>query len=173
MKEEMTIRVRLDRKTFARFALFDALVLKRRWVRPALFSAMLLSFAAVAFLFSEREQATLVGVVLTAVGLALPVAYWGGYLTSVRKKARALKLDASWTAYLLRLSDAGVTVEGGDKTGTLDWERLYGAWRRRGCVYLYVSDSRAFLLPDGQASVGPAELWEFITRHLPQDRTHG
>lgn len=173
MAEEISISVKPDQKTFVRFALFDAFVRKRRWVRPALFSAILVAFAAAGLLFSGHAQAPLVGGTLGAVGLGLPAAYFGAYLASVRKKAKALGLDADRTVYTIRLTDKGVSAEAGNEVASYGWTGLHGAWRRRGCVYLYVSADRAFLLPDGQATATPDELWAFVAARLPHDRAHG
>ena len=54
-REIITIHVKMDRQTFRRFALFDTFRLKKRWCKPALFCAILLVFAAVAFA-AGREQ---------------------------------------------------------------------------------------------------------------------
>ena len=37
----ITIPVRLDEKTFRRFARFDMLVLRKRWVKPMVFALIL------------------------------------------------------------------------------------------------------------------------------------
>ena len=50
MKETITIPVRLDEKTFRRFARFDAFLLRRRLAKPAVFAAIFLAFSLVAFL---------------------------------------------------------------------------------------------------------------------------
>ena len=72
----ITIPVRLDSRTFKRFALFDAFVVKRHWRGPALFAAVLLGFAALALLL-RRAQSGLIAAVLLAVGLGLPFVYIG------------------------------------------------------------------------------------------------
>ena len=40
----ITIPVRLDEKTFKRFARFDMFALRRKWIRPVLFSLILIVF---------------------------------------------------------------------------------------------------------------------------------
>ena len=44
----ITVHVRLDAKTFRRFSRFDMLRLRRRWVRPTVFAAILIAFAVMA-----------------------------------------------------------------------------------------------------------------------------
>ena len=73
-REIITIHVKMDRQTFRRFALFDTFRLKKRWCKPALFCAILLVFAAVAFA-AGREQSALIGSVLLLVGLGCAPIY--------------------------------------------------------------------------------------------------
>ncbi len=175
MREAITIEVRPDRATFVRFALFDTFIRKRRWARPALFSAIFLAFAVAGASLSDRAQSPLVVLVLTLVGIGLPVTYFFMYLASVRKKANALKLDGRRTVYTLRLTGApdGIRVAGAGETASYQWSGAYGAWRTRGCVYLYVTKERAFLLPDGQATVDAVALWAFLAARLHDGRVHG
>ena len=70
-RQSIVISVRLDEKTFRRFARFDMLRLRKRWVKPALFALILCAFAFVA-LISRKPQSGLIAAVLLAVGLGLP-----------------------------------------------------------------------------------------------------
>ena len=49
-EKEIVIPVKLDERTFKRFARFDMFVLRKKWVRPAVFSLILLGFAAIALI---------------------------------------------------------------------------------------------------------------------------
>ena len=82
MNRQITIPVRLDEKTFKRFSRFDMFRLRRRWVRPVVFALILLAFAALA-LFSGRAQGGMIAAVLVAVGLGLPLVYFGTFLSQV------------------------------------------------------------------------------------------
>ena len=48
--KEIVIPVKLDEKTFKKFARFDMFILRKKWVRPVVFSLIMLGFAAVALL---------------------------------------------------------------------------------------------------------------------------
>ena len=63
--ETITVPVRLDQKTFKRFAWFDMFILRRGWVRPAIFS-LLIPIGAAALL-SPKEDAGLIAAVQTAL----------------------------------------------------------------------------------------------------------
>ena len=88
----ITVHVRLDAKTFRRFSRFDMLRLRRRWVRPTVFAAILIAFAAVALL-TGRAQAGLIAAVLLAVGLGLPLVYFGSFLSQVNMQVMRYNLD--------------------------------------------------------------------------------
>ena len=64
--KEITVRVRLDAKTFKRFSRFDTLRLRKRWTRPAAFALILVAFAVVALL-TGKAQAGLIAAVLLVV----------------------------------------------------------------------------------------------------------
>lgn len=173
-REIITIHVKMDRQTFRRFALFDTFRLKKRWCKPALFCAILLVFAAVAFA-AGREQSALIGSVLLLVGLGLPAVYVGTYLSQLNAQAKKLRLDPPRPVYTLRLAQEGVTIQNDMKaeaTVSLEWKNIHAAWRVRGCIYLYATPARAFLLPDGQADAPPQELWAFLAAHLAKERLH-
>ena len=46
------------------------------------------------------------------------------------------------------------------------WPEVQAAFRRKGCIYLYVSPAKAFLLPDGQADATDGEVWAYLKDHM-------
>ena len=87
----IVIPVRLDEKTFKRFARFDAFILRKKWIKPLVFSLILVAFSLVA-LFARKAQSGLIAAVLLTVGLGLPVVYFGSFLSQVNMQAVRLKL---------------------------------------------------------------------------------
>lgn len=164
----IVIPVELDEKTFRRFARFDMLKLRRRWVRPAVFALILIAFAAAA-LIAGREQSGMIAAVLLAVGIGLPVVYVGSFIAQVNMQALQHKLKPPRKVYTVRMGDNGITVENNQKKEQalqLAWKDIPQAFRARRCIYIYVSPAKAFLLPDGQASVPQDEVWAFLTAHM-------
>ncbi len=165
---EIVVRVKLDERTFKRFSRFDALKLRKRWVRPVAFAAILAAFAAVA-LFTGKEQAGLIAAVLLAVGLGLPAVYFGTFFSQVNLQAVRQKLKPARPVYTVRLDGNGVRVTNDQREEApvrLRWSELQAAFRAKGCIYLYVNAARAFLLPDGQANVSPDELWACLQKQM-------
>lgn len=165
---KITIPVRLDVKTFRRFSRFDMFVLRKRWVRPVVFALILIAFAAVALL-SGKAQAGLIAAVLLAVGLGLPLVYFGTFLSQVNLQAARIKLDKPRLVYTVTLDFDGVRVVNNMKkedAQAVKWTDAQAAFRRKDCVYLYVSPVKAFLLPSGQADATDDEVWAYLRAHM-------
>ncbi|MCR5347670.1 MAG: YcxB family protein [Fretibacterium sp.] len=161
----MTLHVTLDGRTFRRFALFDTLQRQRLWRRPALFACLMILFSLVCFLGGS----TLLAFVLFSVGFGLPAVWFGTFLFQVNAQAR--RLNASHASYPVTLDEAGILGPGLE--AALPWEQVHSARRAQDCVYLYVTPSRAILLPQGAIAFEPhspsqkEELWTFLTQHMP------
>lgn len=162
----VTVAANIDAKTFRRFALFDAFARQKRWRSPALFAAILAAFSAVCFAArGTRAQATLLGGVLLGVGLVLPLVWLGMFALSLRRSAKRLGLSAEKTQYTVALSPEKIHVSNDREEADFPWGAVHGAWRVKGCVYLYVSPTRAFLLPDG---ANTQRAWELIEQCAPK-----
>jgi hypothetical protein len=173
MKDALvTVPVMLDEKTLRRFTVFDMLTVKRMWRSPLIFALMMSGFATVCFFMVGRaEGAALLGTVLLAVGLGLPVLYAFRFLRLVDAQVKRHDLTRPRTVYTLGFSreENGVFAENpGGESACYEWARLSGAFRDSGCVYLYVTRNRAFILPENQAEGG--DLWELFTEMLPPEK---
>lgn len=169
-RTEYTIPVKLDARTFRRFSLFDALKLRKRWVRPVLFALILVAFAVVALL-SGKEQAGMIAAVLLVVGLGLPLVYFGSFFSQVNLQVARHNLDKPRRVYTVVLNADGVRVTNDQMAEApvqLSWKEVQAAFRAKGCIYLYVNATRAFLLPDGQGNAPAEEIWEYLLKHMGQ-----
>ena len=110
---------------------------------------------------------------LFAVGLGLPLVYFGMFFSQVNMQALQRKLDKGRPVYTVRLHQGGITVVNDQKKEdplTVLWKDTQRAFRAKSCIYLYVSASRAFLLPDGQADAPQDEVWDYLTRHMGKQK---
>ena len=163
----ITVEVSLDRKTFRDFALFDTFVLKKRWIRPAVFCGIMTVFAIAALLIG-KEQSALIAGVLFAVGIGLPAVYIISFLDQINSQAKKNRLSADRKIYTVTLGSEDIAVRHHRQEGetlSVKWNDIAGIYRRRSCVYIYTDKNKAFLLPDGQADVTDSELWEYISEH--------
>ncbi|MGN0774428.1 MAG: hypothetical protein ACI4MP_11645 [Candidatus Ventricola sp.] len=173
--DTVTVHVRINAGIFRRFALFDTFRLKRRWVSPAVFCAVFLAFSFLC-MASGREQADLIGTILQIIGLGLPVCYVLSFMVQVHDQCRRLGLKTLRPAYTLNLCKTELRVINDmqkEPEVVLPYASLHGVWRASGAYYLYAAPARAFILPDGQCALSPAELYDLLTDRLPQGALHG
>ena len=140
-ERSIMIPVRLDEKTFKRFARFDMFTLRKRWVRPVIFSAILIAFAFVALL-TKKAQSGMIAAVLLAVGIGLPVVYFGSFFSQVNMQALQQKLKPPRNVYTVTLREEGIRVENNQRQEDvleMEWTAVQKAFLRKGCIYLYVT----------------------------------
>ncbi len=168
MAKQIDIPVRLDARAFRRFCAFDTFRRQRRWYFPVM-AAMVLVTISAAGLFGVVPLSESASGVLMGLGLAIPMLIFGLYLIQIETQVARQHLKESPLVYTLCLFAEGVRVVNGQKREApveLGWDRFWGAFRRADCIYLYVNPQRAFILPDGQASTTPAEVWRYLQKYL-------
>ena len=169
MQKSIAISVTLDAKTFRRFAFFDTFVIKKRGRKPILFSLILLAFAAVA-LFLKKEQSGMIAALLLVIGLGLPILYTGTFMSQLNMQVERFKLAKGRKVYAVTLADDGVAVRNFQQKEEelhLSWDDIWRAYQRKGCVYLYATPAKAFLLPSGQADAPDQAVLEALKEKLP------
>jgi hypothetical protein len=170
-KSVITVSVHMDYKTLREFSLFDTFVLKKHWLRPAVFGAIFLIFAVVCFAAAGKEQNWLLGTVMLLIGLGMPAVYVGMFLSQVKSQAKKLRLPRK--VYTLTFTNEYVRIFNNMKQEdqvTLEWPKIPAAFRRKKAIYLYAAPTRAFILPDGQADASADELWAMMEKHLRKGR---
>ena len=163
------IPVELDKVTFRRFATFDTIRRQHRWRLPVWFFLIMAAISVYLFLQTDKAQSALLGGVMLAVGLSLPVIYFTSFYVTLRENT--IKYCLPRQVYTLRLSDADVYIRSDVNKAeeqTVPWDKLYAAFRARDAVYLYALPTKAFLLPNGQADVSDDELWAFLQENMPK-----
>ncbi len=173
-EKSLTIKVYMDAATFRSFALFEGFTRQKRWRPLAVFAGILLASAAVCFfMLAQQPQAMLPAVVLTLVALGLPIVYWFSFLSSVKQQSQKMRLDVPRYAYTLVLSAAeGIDVESGQERLHCPWEEVLSVYHGKGCTYLYLSHTKAYLLPDAQVPQGAEALWQLLRSKVPAERLH-
>lgn len=170
-KKELLIPARITADVFREFAAYDAMIRQKRWRGPM---AFLLIFALLSALCYSQVQrlrgAWLLGTVLLAVGVGLPLAYFVNFYLSVKAQGKKLGGESAPIAYTVRLREEGILAENGKERVTLGWEQLHGAVRLSHSVCLYVSARQAYLLPgEAEEKVG-REIWEWVSEYIPAEK---
>lgn len=163
----LLIQSRITPEAFREFAVFDTLYRQKRYLRPLVFAAILAGFAAVCFSQrGQREQAALLGGVLLAVGLGLPLVYFLTFFYSVYKQAKQLKGKKAPLAYTVELSQEQVAVLVGEQRMEYRWEDILAVYRIRHSTCLYVAANRAYLLPAAADGREEQKRWAFLCEHI-------
>lgn len=169
----LTLKVHIAPESFRAFAVFDVFTRLRRWVPMATFTGIMTVFAVLCFLLrAKAEQATLLGVVLLVVGLGLPAIYIKQFYTSVKGQIKKLGITGPTYVYALSLTPEALLVETarGAKE-SFPWTDMHGAYRNEKATYLYVSSTKAYIMPDDCVE-NPQALWQFLSEQLPAEKLH-
>lgn len=149
MKESVTVEANISSDNFVRFALYDTFIMRKRWRAPGLFAAIMCGFSLVCFtLLRNREQSSLLGLVLLSVGLVLPTVWVLMFIASARAQAKKSRLTPYKAQYTVVFSENGFDVVKDKERAKFAYKDIKRLVRRRDCVYIYVDTGRAFLLPD-------------------------
>lgn len=175
MPDSISISSRITSKIFREFAVFDTLIRQKRIKSPAFFSGAFLIFSFICFLMRNRaESAMFLGGVLLGIAIVFPGVWLGSFFLSIRSRCKLMNLsDTGLHAYTVTMNDNNITVTNAlqrEKHLRLEWNQLYHAYRTKDCIYLYVSQVQAFLLPDDCANVTPDQLWDYLRQRMAADR---
>lgn len=170
-KKELLIPARITEAVFQEFATYDALVRQKRWRGPMAFLLIFGILSALCYTQTQRLRgAWILGTVLLAVGVGLPLAYFVNFYLSVKAQGKKLGGEKAPIAYTVRLREEGILAENGKEKVTLGWEQLHGAARLSHSVCLYVSARQAYLLPVEAEEKEGREIWEWVTEHTPREK---
>lgn len=164
----LTLEGNIDERDFLRFAVYDSFKRKKAWRNPLLFTLIMAAFALICFAGRKtHEEAVFLGSVLLGIGLVLPVVWVGMYLSSVRRQARANGLSREKTQYIVTFTGDGLLVTKGKEKASFSWSDIFLVHQGRGCLYLYVSAARAFLLPECEKSDAAREI---LSAHVAKEK---
>ena len=168
----LEMRCRITPMAFREFAYYNTFVRQKQYRSPALFAAIMSISASICFSQIGRlDQAALIGSVLLAVGLGLPVAYLLSFFSSVRTQEKRLVAEGDSVAYTVRLAEDRFTVTMQAQEKEYPWKNLVFACRLRHGICLYADQYRAYLLPCESLSQKHETLWERVTSAMPKKKS--
>lgn len=166
---QITINSKIYTSTFKKFSRFNAYKKNKIWKSPLIFLALMLTFAAICFAFVGKKQgALLLGIVLSVIGIILPIVYIAQFESSIRKQAKIMKLDDGKEAYVLILSDDEVIIKSGANVKKAElqkcsWNDFKEVWLNAGDIYLYTNKGNAYILPEQDETT-----WEFVSSKIKE-----
>lgn len=175
----MTVRVTLTAGDFSSFTLFDTFRRKKMWRSPAIFAAIMSVSAVICFIMNHVDGAVMLGSVLLLVGLGMPLSYFISFFLSLRKQIRQFGLNKGvYEAYTLMLTEksTGIHIENGREQVDYAWKDVHHVYRAKHATYLYITPSRAFILPHwciedvADAKEGREQLWNLIEKKIKADK---
>lgn len=168
----MTIYTLMDEKTFRTFTIFDILKRRQYWKSPVTFASILTVSAIVCYLFHSIDGAVLLGTVLLIVGLGMPVLYFSTFFLSLRKQVKVQHLDEPRLVYTVNLDedDDGIHVKNQTEKAVYKWKDAHHAYRDWGCIYLYITKERAFLLTLKDEKDEGEAIWSLIVKMMGREK---
>ena len=168
MKQKITVHVRLSPSQFRKFCRFDNFRRQHRWFVPIMTGMIMITISMALLFFGKSRSDTMPGI-LMGLGIAFPLFAFGMYTIQIESQIAKQNLKKNPEIYILELTTAGLGVTGAMQVRSrvdLPWTSMWGAFRRKGDIYLYATPARAFILPAGQADVPDAQVWKMITQYM-------
>ena len=172
MNQDIHIHVSLTARQFRSYCAFDTFRVRRRHMPILIISAILFTLGFADLLFSKGSSGTVAGL-LIGLGIAVPMVVFGLYVIQIESQVSRQGLSSAQEMYALHLGHADVQISGLHRSAgsvRIPWYEFWAAYRAKGAVYLYASEQRAFILPDGQASVSDDQLWDYLCSHMGTQR---
>ena len=168
----MKFDVYLNEESFETFTKFDILKRRKYWRNPAIFAIILCTSAITCFCFPKKDSAVTLGIVMLLIGLGVPAVYIGTFFSNMKKQGKAQHLDEGRLAYTIELTEKekGIEISNGYEHMKYAWKDAYHAYRNRKCIYLYITDRKAFLIPDFKKEESTENVWSIITSKMGPDR---
>lgn len=168
----MTIEVDLTAEEFKRFSLFDTFRRRKMWRSPVTFASILSFCALICYLMHHVEGAVMLGSVLLLVGLGMPITYFTAFFTSLNKQARTLGLPKVVYSLCLTEKSNGIAIENDHEQADYKWKDVYHVYRGKTATYLFMTPTRAFILPHSCIEEGADALWQLVEKKVsPKQRT--
>ena len=177
-KDYYKIPVFLGEKNFKDYIKFDVLTRQKKYKKPvSLFFALYMA-ATLCFAMQDTVDVAFVfGSIFIVAAVFIPTNFFRTLTNSMNEQTKKMKLSPPREVYTVHLSSRanGISYDyPEDKkiAGEFYWKDALSAWKTRNAIYLYVSDTQAFLIPNNNPNLDYDGIWAFIKSNLPQDKLH-
>ena len=162
----MTIKCTISEKIFKNFTIFNILKRQKFWKSPVIFASILTVCALICFIMNHIDGAVLLGCVLLIVGLGVPSVYFITFFSSLRKQVKLQNLNPPRVAYTVELNDKddGIFVSNEKESATYRWKNVFHVYLDKDCIYLFMTQNRAFILPYSDMKEGQSLAISIINK---------
>lgn len=166
----MTVEVNLTAEEFRRFTMFDTFRRRKMWRSPATFASILSFCALICYLMHHVDGAVMLGSVLLLVGLGMPITYFAAFFSSLHKQIKTLCLPKKVYALHLTEKAQGIAIENDHEHADYAWKDVHHVYRSKTATYLFMTPTRAFILPHACVEEGADALWQLMEKKISPDR---
>ena len=158
----------IDDEIFRDFAFFNSYLFNGRWISLTLFPLVMAGLGIVNLVTGSSFLFRL----FLVLALVIPVLYVFYYRISIHNQIIINNLQDRQLAYTTLFKDKQIEVSNQSEKQPLEWEKIYRIFRYKKYFYLYVTQSRAFILPaEGlEDSTIADEFWDYAQEMAPEGR---
>ncbi|WP_320127898.1 YcxB family protein [uncultured Sphaerochaeta sp.] len=161
------IQSTIDAKVFSDFSTFNFFVLHHRWTWFVLFPILLGGFAYANLITGS----TILCILFIVIGCLVPLGSLLSFKISLKNQIKANSLDKVSLGYTVILGNEGIEVITEKEKQNLAWKQVYRLYLNKEYLYLYVSKTKAFILPfRGIEQGSKEELIHLVSGSLPLGR---
>ncbi len=166
--DEITVASHMDARVFTDFSNFNSFRLKNRWLGLTGFPVLMIGLGVINYLTGS----TLLFWIFSSLGIILPLGYMIFYRISLRNQIKANQLETPRLVYTVTISKRGVEVVNQKERATVRWKQVYRVFVRKNAVYIYITEGRAFILPEADLPEGCTmqDLVDLIRAHIDNIR---
>ncbi len=167
--DEIIVQTKLDSKVYSEYSRFHNFTYGHRSLTLGVFPILMIGFA----IMNGLSGSWILCVLFVLLGILMPVGYLIFYQRGVSNQIKRFGLEQKKLVYTVILDAVGLHVDMGKELANYPWENIYGAYRVPSYIYVYVTKTRSFILPDDAIQQGENAntLWSMIFSHMGMYRT--
>ena len=158
----------MDAEIFRDFAFFNSFLFQRRWISLILFPLVMAGFAVLNLLTGSPFLFRL----FLIIALVAPFFYLVYFRISLRNQIKVNNLDQPRLVYTIDFRGSCIELSNQKEKQSLEWNSVHKIYRFKDCFYLYITPSRAFILPRRDLQTGSTgnKFWMYVQSEAPEGR---
>jgi hypothetical protein len=160
---EIIVESKIDKKIYLDFFRFNCFYMNKHARNSFLFPLLLLLFA----IFNWFVGSAYLGWILFVLALITPIWILITYRSQAEKQIRQFDLNSPKVFYTISFSSNGIYIRNKKEKADYNWDTVYSIYRTSCYMYLYLTKTKAFIIPfEGILSSTPELLWQLFTDNV-------